>query len=85
MLLSVSAGEGYGGKHGLCLPSTTLLNLGNVELEEAVQPRDELLPAEVGMSACYPKLARCACGAARGLIPGLAHFVGVVVVVFVVS
>lgn len=28
---------------GSCVPSTTLLNLGNVELEEAVQPCDEFL------------------------------------------
>lgn len=31
-----------------CLPSTALLNLGDVELEEAVQPGDELLPAPSG-------------------------------------
>lgn len=28
---------------GSCVPSTTLLNFGNVELEEAVQPCDEFL------------------------------------------
>lgn len=28
---------------GPCVPSTTLLNLGNVELEEAVQPCNEFL------------------------------------------
>ena len=28
---------------GSCVPSTTLLNLGNVELQEAVQPLNEFL------------------------------------------
>lgn len=45
--------EGYGGEAecggGADLPSTALFDLGNVQLEEVIEPCNELLSAEVAL------------------------------------